>query len=226
MPWLPGGRPVPRVARLTGVVLGHGAERSPTGAGHGGEGGREVGVRADQVGPEPVDQEDGDPPGPAEGLGQPERVGGQPVALDPHTERRRDAGQDVGEGLRAVDRAVQVRRQGSPPGGQDVQAGGDVAERRGLGEGELQGADRLRVGARGRVQQVGDDGDAAPRAGLEAGRLDEREQARRGRSGGGRGGRGPGVGSWSSSRARASRGWPLSARARTAPARLAVAMLT
>ena len=205
IPWLPGGRPVPSVARLTGVVLGQGAERSPTGPVMRGEGRREVGVRADQVGPEPVDEQDGDPPGPAECLGQTERVGGQPVPLDPHAEGGGHAGQDVGEGLRAVGRAVQVRRQVSPPGGQDVQAGGDVAERRGVGERQLQGTDRLRVGPRGRVQQVGDDGDATPRAGLEPGpstRASSAAGSKRRRAGRSR----PGVGSWSSSRARASRG--------------------
>ena len=57
-----------------------------------------------------------------------------------------------------------------------MQAGGDVAVGRLLGERQLQGADGGRVGAGGGLEQVGDDGDAAPRAGAQAGALDEGEQ--------------------------------------------------
>ena len=102
MPWLPGGRPVPSVARLTGVVLGHGAERSPTGRASPARVGREVGVGAEEVGAESVDEQDHDPPGAAERGGEVERIGRQAVAVDRHAERGRGAGEDVGEGGGAV----------------------------------------------------------------------------------------------------------------------------
>ena len=88
MPWLPGGRPVPSVARLTGVVLGHGAERSPDRAARGAA---SVGARsacgAEQVGPEAVDEQDRDPAGAPERGGEVQRVGREVAALRPATPR-------------------------------------------------------------------------------------------------------------------------------------------
>jgi hypothetical protein len=79
-------------------------------AGEPGEGGREVGVRTDQVGTESVDQQDGGPAGAAEGGGEVERVGREVPALHRHPDRRCDARQDVGEGGLAVAGHRQVRR--------------------------------------------------------------------------------------------------------------------
>ena len=136
-------------------------------AGERGEGRRQVGVRAQQIGAEAVDEQDGHPAGTREGRGEAERVGGQSVAVHRDAECGRGARQHVGEGGLAVARGGAGRRAGSGrrrsrAGGQDVQAGGDVAVGRGLGEGELEVVDGGRVGAGVRLQQVGDDGDAAP----------------------------------------------------------------
>ena len=57
---------------------------------------------AQQIGAEAVDEQDGHPPGAGEGRGEAERIGGQVAALHRDAERGRGAGQDVGEGGRAV----------------------------------------------------------------------------------------------------------------------------
>ena len=77
-----------------------------------GEGGRQGGVRAQQVRAEPVDQQDDDPARPGEGRGEPERIGREPRALERHAERGGHPRQHVGEGRRAVagDREVHGQR--------------------------------------------------------------------------------------------------------------------
>jgi hypothetical protein len=71
-------------------------------------------VGPEQVGAEPVDEQDGDPAGAAQGLRQPQRVGGQLAALDRDAERRGRPGEDVGQVRRAVRGPDQVVRQHRP----------------------------------------------------------------------------------------------------------------
>ena len=108
MPWLPGGVPVPSVARLTGVVLGHGADRSPAGPASAARGRCELGVGAQQIGTQTVDEEDGHAAGSAQDAGQAERIG-RKAPVHRHAERCRGAGQDVGERGLAVAGAGEVR---------------------------------------------------------------------------------------------------------------------
>jgi hypothetical protein len=67
---------------------------------------------AQQVGAEPVDEQHRHPPGAAERGREAQRVSRQVAALDRDVERRRDAGQDVGQGGRAVLGPDQVPGQG------------------------------------------------------------------------------------------------------------------
>ena len=190
------------------------------------ERGREVGMGAQEVGPEPVDEQDHDSAGAAEGGGEVERIGREVPAL---ARGRREPWP-----RRAARRRAWRSRRAAPPGpargvsragGEDVQAGGDVAVGRLLGEGQFEGTDGPRLGAGGGLEQVGDDGDPAPRPGRRPAPSTSASRScgvKRRRAGFAR----AGAGSRSSSSARASTGCPATARPRTAPARLAVATLT
>jgi hypothetical protein len=96
------------------------ADRRGAGAGgaeHAGRAGQrverrgDVGVRPDEVRAEAVDQQHGHPPGTGQGVGEPQRVDGQPGAVHGRAEGGGDAGQDVGQGGGAVGRPGQVVRE-------------------------------------------------------------------------------------------------------------------
>ena len=112
MPWLPGGVPVPSVARLTGVVLGHGADRSPTGPASAARVGARSAWARSRSAPRPSTRRTATRRAPPRASVRPSGRPGAP-ALHRHAERRRGAGQDVGQRRLAVAGAHEIR--GSPP---------------------------------------------------------------------------------------------------------------
>ena len=134
--------------------------------GEAGECRREVGVGAQQVGAQPVDEQEHDPPGAGERRGEVERIGRQVAAGDRDAECVAAPGQHVGEGWR--------RRRAAPPGRAAAvsRAGArtcrPVAMSR-YGDCSARASSRARtaagIGPGGGLEQVGDDGDTAPWAG-------------------------------------------------------------
>src|SRR4051812_5103057 len=204
IPWLPGGRPVPSVARLTGVVLGQGAERSPTGVSSAARVGARPAWARTRSAPSPSTRSTATRRTPSSAAVRPSgsagrfpRSTGTPSAVA--TPGRTSASvampyggtaRSGGSGVTAVRRAGAARWRrrgrarpppdpragGSGPPGEQVHPAGDGGVGRGLREGELQGPDGVRIGAGGCIEQVGDDGDAPPGAGLQAGALDQGQE--------------------------------------------------